>query len=229
MRNIIKKNKLKKYWNIFRQIIKLRKNASVLKSLYYSIKFRGRIFIGKKSNLKMDKTAKIIIKNNAFLGIGLYYNFPAPTIIHIGHNAQIIVNGNSQIMKGCFIEIMPGAIFEIGARSSINEQSRIKVSKRLYLGNDSIISFKAYIIDSDIHKISKKGNLNKITKDDVTKEIIIEDNVWIGTNVIILKGVKIGRGSVIGAGSVVTKHVPEHVLAAGNPCKVLKENIEWER
>lgn len=229
MHRYIKKNKLKKYWNIFRQIINLRKNASVLKSLYYSIKFRGRIFIGKKSSLKMDKTAKIIIKNNAFLGIGLYYKFPAHTIIHMGHNAQIIVNGNSQIMKGCFIEIMPGAIFEIGAGSSINEQSRIKVSRRLYVGNDCAISFKVHIIDSDIHKISKTDNINKVTNEDVTKEIIIEDHVWIGTNVIILKGVRICKGSVIGAGSVVTKDIPEHVLAAGNPCKVIKENIKWKR
>lgn len=50
----------------------------------------------------------------------------------------------------------------------------------------------------------------------------IEDDVWIGSNVVILPGITIGKGSVIGAGSVVTKDVPKHVVAVGNPCRVLR-------
>jgi len=52
--------------------------------------------------------------------------------------------------------------------------------------------------------------------------IIIEDDVWIGAHVTILKGVKLGKGSVIGAGSVVTKDVPEYAIFAGNPAKLIK-------
>ncbi len=52
--------------------------------------------------------------------------------------------------------------------------------------------------------------------------VTIEDNVWIGGGVIINPGVTIGKNSVIGSGSVVTKNIPENVLAAGNPCKVIK-------
>lgn len=52
--------------------------------------------------------------------------------------------------------------------------------------------------------------------------ITIGDNVWIGGNVVICPGVKIGSGSVIGAGSVVLKDVPENVIAAGNPCRVIR-------
>jgi acetyltransferase-like isoleucine patch superfamily enzyme len=54
-------------------------------------------------------------------------------------------------------------------------------------------------------------------------DIIIEDKVWIGFNVIILKGVKIGEGAVIGAGSVVTKDVPPYHIVAGNPAKIIKK------
>lgn len=54
-------------------------------------------------------------------------------------------------------------------------------------------------------------------------EVIIGDNVWLGVNVIVLKGVKIGKNSVIGAGSVVVHDVPENVMAAGNPCQTIKE------
>lgn len=54
----------------------------------------------------------------------------------------------------------------------------------------------------------------------------IEDEVWLGGHVTILPGVTIGRGSIIGAGSVVTKDVPAGVVAAGNPCKVLRALTE---
>ncbi|MDR2897537.1 MAG: sugar O-acetyltransferase [Spirochaetaceae bacterium] len=59
--------------------------------------------------------------------------------------------------------------------------------------------------------------------------VTIGDNVWIGAGAIILPGVTIGSNSVIGAGSVVTKDIPSGVLAAGNPCKVLRVIPEEER
>ncbi|BCV18044.1 acetyltransferase [Atopobiaceae bacterium P1] len=54
------------------------------------------------------------------------------------------------------------------------------------------------------------------------RPITIQDNVWIGAKVSILPGVTIGEGAVVGAGSVVTKDVPPHTLAAGNPCRPLR-------
>jgi acetyltransferase-like isoleucine patch superfamily enzyme len=55
------------------------------------------------------------------------------------------------------------------------------------------------------------------------RPVSIGNNVWIGGNVVILQGVTIGDNSIVGAGSVVTKSIPANVLAAGNPCKVLRE------
>lgn len=54
------------------------------------------------------------------------------------------------------------------------------------------------------------------------KEVVIEDHVWIGSNVVICAGVTIGMGAVIGAGSVVTRDVPPMSFAAGVPCKVIR-------
>lgn len=61
------------------------------------------------------------------------------------------------------------------------------------------------------------------------KDVHIKEGVWIGSGVIILPGVTIGENSVIGAGSVVTKDIPANVVAAGNPCKVLRQIGEHDR
>lgn len=73
------------------------------------------------------------------------------------------------------------------------------------------------------------------------KSVHIGENVWVGANTVIVPGVTIGKNSVIGAGSVVTKDIPENVVAVGNPCRVLRpisahdreyfykdEKIDWE-
>jgi maltose O-acetyltransferase len=59
--------------------------------------------------------------------------------------------------------------------------------------------------------------------------ITIGDNVWIGGNVVINPGVTIGNNVVIGAGSIVTKNIPDNVIAVGNPCKVVREITEDDR
>ena len=61
------------------------------------------------------------------------------------------------------------------------------------------------------------------------RDVYIEENVWIGAGVIIVPGVRIGKNSVIGAGSVVTKDIPENVVAVGNPCRVLREISDRDR
>lgn len=61
------------------------------------------------------------------------------------------------------------------------------------------------------------------------QDVIIENDVWCGANVTILKGVTIGRGSIIAAGSVVTKDVPPYSIAGGLPCKVIKRKWSIEQ
>ena len=61
------------------------------------------------------------------------------------------------------------------------------------------------------------------------KPITIESDCWLAANVVVCGGVTLGRGSVIGAGSVVTRDIPPHSLAAGNPCRVIRELTEADR
>ena len=61
------------------------------------------------------------------------------------------------------------------------------------------------------------------------KEVTIGDNVWLGGNVVVCPGVHIGNNVVIGAGSVVTKDIPDNMVAAGNPCRVIREITEEDK
>ena len=61
------------------------------------------------------------------------------------------------------------------------------------------------------------------------KDVYIGENTWIGAGVIIVPGVRIGRNTVIGGGSVVTKDIPDNVVAVGNPCRVLREVGERDK
>lgn len=93
--------------------------------------------------------------------------------------------------------------------------TRIWAAKRIIIGDNVRCGANSYITDTDSHSDDYRAGKDS--------EVIIEDNVWIGMNVIVLKGVRIGKNSVIGAGSIVTKNIPENVIAAGNPCKIIKK------
>lgn len=85
----------------------------------------------------------------------------------------------------------------------------------VYIGRHVGFSFKCMVITAK-HDLE---DFNRIVCDPV----IIEDNVWIASGTTILSGVRIGANSVIGAGSVVTRDIPPNMLAAGNPCKPVRE------
>ena len=110
---------------------------------------------------------------------------------------------------------------KIGYRSGIGADSVIEQTN-LFIGRDVMIGKFLYIIGgafiNDVLKpMIEQGSLPKST-------LTIEDDVWIGARVTILKGCKkIGKGSVIGAGSVVTHDVPQYSVVAGNPEKIKKK------
>lgn len=89
----------------------------------------------------------------------------------------------------------------------------------VHIGTGTFIAPNVTIACSG-HAIDPEQRKNGIGS---SASITIKDNVWIGANTVICGGVTIGEGAVIGAGSVVNKDIPDHVVAAGVPCKVIRE------
>lgn len=113
-----------------------------------------------------------------------------------------------------------GAVLTIGDNFAMSGGSMC-AAERISIGNDVAIGANTTIIDTDFHPLGP--DLRKKTPQAAdTAPIKIEDDVFIGMNCLILKGVTIGRGAVIGAGSVVTHDVPAGTIVAGNPARIIR-------
>jgi len=123
------------------------------------------------------------------------------------------------------ITVSPKAELTIGHHTFINYGVDIGATLNIYIGEHVRIGPLTNIIDSNFHQVEPHAPIFQ-------KPVKIEDNVWIGRQCIILPGVTIGKNSVIASGSVVTKDIPENVLAAGVPATVkrtLKIEENWLR
>lgn len=114
-----------------------------------------------------------------------------------------------------------GAILEIGDDFSMTGGS-IVAAECITIGDCVAVGANTTIIDTDFHPLDPQER-RLHPQGAKTAPVVIEDNVFIGMNCLILKGVTIGRGSVVGAGSVVTKDVPAGMIVAGNPACVIRE------
>ena len=110
----------------------------------------------------------------------------------------------------------PGGRLEIGPRTWIHYGCSIAAHELVRIGSDCHLGPYINIIDNAYHDIED----HSLTPP--SRPVIIGDNVWIGTRVIVLPGVTIGDRAVIGAGAVVTKDVPPRSVAAGNPARILR-------
>jgi acetyltransferase-like isoleucine patch superfamily enzyme len=112
------------------------------------------------------------------------------------------------------IHVAANAKLSMGSKVFLNNRVHISCSEKIEIGTHVDIGDECLIIDNDFHGVG--DNLPK------KAPIIIEDNVWLATRVIVLKGVTIGKGSVIAAGSIVLKSIPPNSFAAGVPAKVIR-------
>lgn len=119
--------------------------------------------------------------------------------------------------------------------SFLNQRSELRCEKRIEIGNYVMISYNVFIYDSNTHSIDwrkrrntiEEGRPNSCIKDDDTDPaaVAIGDDVWIGRNSAVLKGVTIGERSVVGACSVIVEDIPSDSLAVGHPAEMKRRTV----
>lgn len=109
---------------------------------------------------------------------------------------------------------------EIGRSVFISHKAKIDTTyrNRISIGDFCYITYGAIILSHD-HSVYRH---TPIANDDGKRKVVLAENVFVGANAIILGNVKIGRNSVVSAGAVVTKDVPENVIVAGNPARIIR-------
>jgi acetyltransferase-like isoleucine patch superfamily enzyme len=111
-----------------------------------------------------------------------------------------------------------GSVLQIGNNVGMSG-AIIHAYRSITIGDRCLLGANCIIYTTDFHPIHP---LHRDTGVPASAPVTLEDDVWVGANAIILKGVTIGRGSIVAAGSVVTKNVPRGVIVGGNPAKIIK-------
>ena len=164
---------------------------------------------------RLDKKKKNIVLGNAFIGRDVKISegckfFEDPILfgkVVVGKYTSI--NGPGTRIFATVNSINIGSYCSIASNVIIQEYNHDYNFISTYNFSPEIFGFKS-------NNINSKGNIE------------IEEDVWIGSNSVILSGVKIGRGSVVGAGSVVTKNIPPYSIAVGNPAVVIRKRFSEE-
>lgn len=113
-----------------------------------------------------------------------------------------------------------GAVLEVGVRFAMTGGT-LCAAERITIGDRVTVGANCVIVDTDFHPSDVTARQRSPNCAD-TAPVTIEDDVFIGMNCQILKGVTIGRGSVVGAGSIVTRDAPPGAILAGNPARVIR-------
>ncbi|MDE2223071.1 MAG: hypothetical protein KGK03_08380 [Candidatus Omnitrophica bacterium] len=118
--------------------------------------------------------------------------------------------------------MFPGSEIAIGDYTGLSGVV-VVAARSVRIGNHVNIGVNTCIYDTDFHPLDWQARRENDQAKVAAAEVVIEDDVWIGGNSIILKGVRIGRRAVVGAGSVVTCDVPEATVWGGNPARFIKK------
>ena len=140
--------------------------------------------------------------------------------IEIGNGVSLNSFPDGDVYRTGLLTHYKSAVILIGNNCNLNG-TIIHCNSKVSIGSYCMFGPGTKIVDNDSHRLSidiieRRKAANSIP-------IYIEDNVWVGMNSLILKGVRIGENSVVAAHSVVTKDIPKNVLVAGNPAKIIKQ------
>lgn len=143
-------------------------------------------------------------------------------VLRVEKNGGLEVCGIFQAYYDTEIWVYPNGKLTLG-HGYINAGTQLRCMESIVIGAGCAIGRNVLIMDFDAHELTYADG----TQNRITAPISIGSHVWIGAGAIILKGVSIGDNVVVGAGSVVTKDIPANTVVAGNPARIIRENIKW--
>ncbi|MGC6482608.1 MAG: acyltransferase [Synechococcus sp.] len=146
--------------------------------------------------------------------------------IRLNHPKQILIGEAARIGPDCFLgagssaseKLLVGSNVYIGPRAYIDaSDGGISIGDDVLIGPNVVLRASNHVFSDPAIPIRLQGTCGT--------GIVIEEDVWLGANVVIIDGVTIGRGAVIGAGAVVTKSIPSYAVAVGVPAKVISSRL----
>lgn len=156
-----------------------------------------------------------------FRSVPVFDRIRSRAVLNIG-GGIVIFKGRAEIGQGC--RIGSGGTLTFGDHFQVTAETTIICEESITFGNDVLCSWQCQIMDTDYHQVIADSEVRR-----VTSPVTMGNHVWIGSRVIINKGVEIADNSVIAAGSVVTGRFRDPgVLLAGVPASVKKTNIDWK-
>lgn len=198
------------YWFYFRRA-RLKTVKAISTTMMRIICFCKRVNVG---------------KGVSFVGITRLHRYPLSSI-SIGDNCRFNSSRNAVsigLYKPCSLTTIRANAKIILGKNVGGTGITIAAANNVTIGDNVLIGAYTFIMDTDWHN-TDPDERNEYTVN--SSPVMIEDNVFLGYNCLVLKGVTIGKNSIIGANSVVLKSIPPNSIAMGNPCKVLiKRN--WE-
>lgn len=144
----------------------------------------------------------------------------------VGNSSHLIIESGVRIYGPLRIDAKDGATVIIRKDARLRGVHIVCESGKVEYGSDSTASYNVVIRNTDSHSIFDLDSNEQVNS---PKDVVIGKHVWLAQNAMILKGVTIGNNSIIGAGAIVTKDCPPNSIMVGNPAKVVKENVYWER
>lgn len=158
---------------------------------------------------------------------------PTARIRNIRGDSQRIRIGGNTVVAGELLVFAQGGDISIGEWCFIGEGTRIWSSGTIQIGDRVLVSHNVNLFDSLTHPLNARlrhaqfkaivllGHPRSIDLGE--RPVVVGNDVWIGANACVLRGVTIGEGAIVGAGSVVTHDIPPFTLVAGNPARVIRE------
>ncbi len=197
---------------------------SIIKSLYYSLRFKGIFLVGKGCVINIHSNARLIFNDKfSSIYVGVHFSSAAGATLDIYKGGTLRVGKSVGVHRNSKIVVREGAELSIGNRTFINENSRVVCRKNISIGEGCSIAWGVTISDTDSHGIYKGQQL--LNPD---AAITLGSNIWICAHSLIAKGSTIESNCVVGAGSVILGNTLESgYIYAGNPMKRLKKFETW--